>query len=212
MWRLLLVVLVFAVGLAAAGSAESGAPLNVTVVVLDGFGAERRDWVVEVVGVGRGVGEVRALLTPGRSYTVRVSAPFFTYATNVTVADAVVFVKVPTAKLSVAAVDDYGKPIDIYVTEVRLEGPSRLNFTKPPKDVEVLAGVYDVDVIAVGRWGTTRVRLAPGEDRTITVTVPGTAGIDIGPSPNPWALPAFLLAFAAGVAVTVTKGRATSRS
>ena len=95
-----------------------------------------------------------------------MSAPFFTYATNVTVADAVVFVKVPTAKLSVAAVDDYGKPIDIYVTEVRLGGPSRLNFTKPPKDVEVLAGVYDVDVIAVGRWGTTRVRLAPrrGQD------------------------------------------------
>jgi len=140
-----------------------------------------------------------------------VSAPFFTYATNVTVADAVVFVKVPTAKLSVAAVDDYGKPIDIYVTEVRLGGPSRLNFTKPPKDVEVLAGVYDVDVIVAGRWGTTRVRLAPGEDRTITVTVPGTAGIDIETSPNPWTLPAFLLAFAAGVAVTVTKGRATSR-
>ena len=55
----MLVVLVFAVGLAAAGSAESGAPLNVTVVVLDGCGAERRDWVVEVVGVGRGVGEVK---------------------------------------------------------------------------------------------------------------------------------------------------------
>jgi len=44
------------VGLAAAGSAGSGASLNVTVVVLDGFGVERRDWVV-VVGVGRGVGE-----------------------------------------------------------------------------------------------------------------------------------------------------------
>ncbi len=106
-------------GLAAACSAGSGAPLNVSVAVMDGFGAERRDWVVEVVGVGRGVGEVRALLTLGRSYTVHVSAPFFTYATNVTVADAVVFVKVPTAKLSVAAVDDYGKPID-NVTEVRL--------------------------------------------------------------------------------------------
>jgi hypothetical protein len=49
-----------------------------------------------------------------------VSALSFTYATNVTVADAVVFVKMPTAKLSVAAVDDYGKPLDIYVTEVRL--------------------------------------------------------------------------------------------
>ncbi len=71
--------------------------------------------------------------------------------------------------------------------------------------MEVLAGVCDVDVIAVGRWGTTRVRLAPGEDRTITVTVPGTAGIDIEASPNPWALPAFLLAFAAGVAAAVSK-------
>jgi len=39
MYRLLLVVLVFAVGLAAAGSAGSGAPIDVTVVVLDGFGA-----------------------------------------------------------------------------------------------------------------------------------------------------------------------------
>ena len=78
--------------------------------------------------------------------------------------------------------------------------------------MEVLAGVYDVDIVAVGRWGTTRVRLAPGEDRTITVTVPGTAGIDIGTPTNPWALPAFLLAFAVGVAVTVAKGRATSRS
>ncbi len=72
--------------------------------------------------------------------------------------------------------------------------------------------MYDVDVIAVGRWGTTRVRLALGVDRTVTVTVPGTAGIDIGTSPNPWALPAFQLAFAAGVAAAVTKGRATSRS
>jgi hypothetical protein len=48
------------VGLAAAGSAGSGAPLDMTVIVLDGFGAEWRDWVVEVVGVGRGVGEVKA--------------------------------------------------------------------------------------------------------------------------------------------------------
>ncbi len=38
--------------------------------------------------------------------------------------------------------------------------------------------LYYVDVIAIARWGTARVRLAPGEDRTITVTVPGTIGID----------------------------------
>jgi FtsP/CotA-like multicopper oxidase with cupredoxin domain len=96
------------------------------------------------------------------------------------VADAVIFVKVPTAKLNVAAVDGRGKPADIR-HRGETGGPSR-----PPKDVEVLASVYDVDVIALGRWGTTRVRLAPGEDRTITVTVPGTAGIDIEASPNPW--------------------------
>jgi hypothetical protein len=38
--------------------------------------------------------------------------------------------------------------------------------------------LYHVDVITTARWGTTRVRLAPGEDRTITATVPSTIGID----------------------------------
>jgi len=62
-----------------------------------------RDWVVEVVGVGRGVGE-------GLAYAgaYRMWAPFFTYATNVAAAGPVVFVKVPTAKLSVAALNDCG--------------------------------------------------------------------------------------------------------
>jgi len=54
--------------------------------------------------------------------------------------------------------------------------------------------------------GTTRVRLALGEDRTITVTAPGTAGIDIEASPNPWALPAFLLAFAAAASKSIRAG------
>ncbi len=38
--------------------------------------------------------------------------------------------------------------------------------------------LYHVDVIAIARWGTARIRLASGEDRTITVMVPGTIGID----------------------------------
>ncbi len=95
-----------------------------------------------------------------------MSAPFFTY---VTVADAVVFVKVPTAKLNVAAVDGRGKPADI------CRRGEAVRSSRPPKDVEVL---YYVDVIAIARWGTARVRLAPGGDGTITVTVPGTIGID----------------------------------
>lgn len=58
---------------------------------------------MEVVGVGRGVGE-------GLAYAgaYHVSAPSFTHATNVAAAGPVVFVKVPTAKLSVAALDDCG--------------------------------------------------------------------------------------------------------
>jgi hypothetical protein len=38
--------------------------------------------------------------------------------------------------------------------------------------------LYHVDVIAIARWGTARVRLAPGEDKTTIVAVPGTIGID----------------------------------
>ncbi len=62
---------------------------------------------MEVVGVGRGVGEdLRRGLATRSSCRRRL----FTY---VTVADAVIFVKVQTAKLSVAAVDGRGKPADI---------------------------------------------------------------------------------------------------
>ena len=75
-----------------------------TVAVMDGFGTGlscggRGGWTRHRWG-----------LAPGLSYTVFVSAPFFTY---VTVADAVVFAEAPTARLSVAAVDGRGKPADI---------------------------------------------------------------------------------------------------
>jgi hypothetical protein len=38
--------------------------------------------------------------------------------------------------------------------------------------------LYHVDVIAIAGWGTARVRLVPGEDKTITVAVPGIISVD----------------------------------
>ncbi len=91
-------------GLAAACSAGSGAPLDVIVAVMDGFGAGLS---CGGRGVGRGVGgDLRRGLATRSSCRRRL----FTY---VTVADAVVFAEAPTARLSVAAVDGRGKPADV---------------------------------------------------------------------------------------------------
>ncbi|MFZ8812062.1 MAG: hypothetical protein ACO2PN_28670 [Pyrobaculum sp.] len=64
---------------------------------------------MEVVGVGRGVGEDSRWGVATRSPCRR---RLFICAT---VADAVVFAEVPTARLSIAAVDDCNEPADIYV-------------------------------------------------------------------------------------------------
>ena len=101
----------FAVGLAAGCSAGSGAPLDVTVAVMDGFGTGLS---CGGRGVGRGVG---GDLRRGLATRSSRRRSLFTY---VTVADVVAFAEAPTARLSVAAVDGRGKPADIYVTEVRL--------------------------------------------------------------------------------------------
>lgn len=64
---------------------------------------------MDVVGVGRGVGEDSRWGVATRSPCRR---RLFICAT---VADAVVFAEVPTARLSIAAVDDCNEPADICV-------------------------------------------------------------------------------------------------
>ncbi|MFN3804141.1 MAG: hypothetical protein ACK4SY_03700 [Pyrobaculum sp.] len=149
--------------------------------VVDGFGAVR-DWPVEVSGPtpGSGRGSVEMEVLAG-SYTVKTAAfgKEFTASADVKVGEVKsITVKVPTAKLSVRAVDDERKPLDIYVTAVEISGPVRLQFAKPPEAVEVLEGSYTVTVSALGKQASASITLASGAVQTLEVVVPGTAGLD----------------------------------
>jgi len=149
--------------------------------VVDGFGNVRSDWTVNVVGVTTGQGTVGPVEVLAGQYTVKTSVfnKEFTQTVNVGVGQtATATIQVPTAKLSITAVDDDKKPIDNYVTYVGLTGPLTLEFTSPPKSVEVLAGSYQVKVSALGKDATAQVTLNAGDVKNIQVVVPGTAGLD----------------------------------
>jgi hypothetical protein len=117
----------------------------------------------------------------GQQYTVKtaVFGKEFSQTVNVPVGQTVTAtVQVPTARLSVTAVDDDKKPIDNYVSSVELTGPLNLMYSTPPKDVEVLAGTYNIKVVALGKEAPASVTLNPGETKNIQIVVPGTAGLD----------------------------------
>ncbi|MDT7874116.1 MAG: hypothetical protein RQ859_01930, partial [Pyrobaculum sp.] len=126
------------------------------------------------------VGPVEVL--GGQQYTVKtaVFGKEFSQTVNVPVGQTVTAtVQVPTAKLSVTAVDDDKKPIDNYVSSVELTGPLNLMYSKPPKDEELLAGTYNIKVVALGKeTPPAQVTLAPGETKNMQIVVPGTAGLD----------------------------------
>jgi len=155
---------------------------RLTARVIDGFGNVRSDWTVEVVGVASGQGSVAAEVLAGR-YTVRATAFGREFVKEVEVApsqDAVATVQVPTARLKVHVVDDDRKPLDQYVTSVEVVGPVAQSFSRPPGDMEVLAGQYTITVTALGKLASSQAMLQPGQYATVEVLVPGTAGIDIG--------------------------------
>jgi hypothetical protein len=137
---------------------------------------------VQIVGVSSGQGTVGPVeVLGGQQYTVKtaVFGKEFSQTVNVPVGQTVTAtVQVPTAKLSVTAVDDDKKPIDNYVSSVELTGPLNLMYSTPPKDVEVLAGTYDIKVTALGKVAPGSVTLKPGETMNIQIVVPGTAGLD----------------------------------
>jgi hypothetical protein len=155
---------------------------KITAQVVDGFGAVRSDWSVEIVGVAGGQGTVGPVeVIGGQQYTVKsvVFGKEFTQTVNVPVGKSVTAtVQVPTARLSVTAVDDDKKPIDNYVTSVEITGPLNLIYSAPPKNIEVLAGTYTVKVSALGKEATAQVPLNAGETKNIQIIVPGTAGLD----------------------------------
>jgi len=150
--------------------------------VVDGFGVVRNEWSVQIVGVVSGQGKVGPVeVLGGQQYTVKtaVFGKEFSQTVNVPVGQTVTAtVQVPTAKLSVTAVDDDKRPIDNYVSSVELTGPLNLMYSKPPKDVEVLAGTYNIKVVALGKEAPGSVTLNPGDTKNIQIVVPGTAGLD----------------------------------
>jgi len=150
--------------------------------VVDGFGVVRNEWSVQIIGVVSGQGKVGPVeVLGGQQYTVKtaVFGKEFSQTVNVPVGQTVTAtVQVPTAKLSVTAVDDDKRPIDNYVSSVELTGPLNLMHSKPPKDVEVLAGTYNIKVVALGKEAPGSVTLNPGDTKNIQIVVPGTAGLD----------------------------------
>jgi hypothetical protein len=156
---------------------------KIVAQVVDGFGKVRGDWSVQIVGVTSGQGTVGPVeVLGGQQYTVKTSVfgKEFSQTFNVPVGQTVTAtVQVPTARLSVTAVDDDRKPIDNYVSSVELTGELNLMRSTPPKDEEVLAGTYSIKVTALGKeTPPTQVTLKPGETMNIQIVVPGTAGLD----------------------------------
>jgi hypothetical protein len=52
-------------------------------------------------------------------------------------------------------------------------------YSSPPKNLELLAGTYNIKVYVLGRQETRQVTLNAGESKNIEIVVPGTAGLDI---------------------------------
>ncbi len=136
---------------------------------------------MQIVGVASDQGTVGPVEVLAGQYTVKttVFGQDFTQTVNVGVGQtAQAQIQVPTAKLSITAVDDDKKPIDQYVAQVDITGPLTLSYSTAPKNIEVLAGTYTVKVTALGKDATAQVSLNAGEVKNIQVVVPGTAGLD----------------------------------
>ncbi|AFA39488.1 hypothetical protein Pogu_1461 [Pyrobaculum oguniense TE7] len=193
--------------------------LNVVVVVptalltvraVDGFGRQR-DWPVEIVGVASGRGGVEPVEVLAGRYVARASAFGREFAVELAaepgkVAEAVV--QVPTAVLNIVVLDDDKKPLDRYIEYVAVGGNSS---SKPPREMEPLAGRYTIRARALGKEAAAEVELGPGEVKTVELAIPGTAGFDVGGTRVTYstaaALAAVALAAVAGVVALALRRR-----
>jgi len=178
---------------------------RVAVLAVDGFGRPR-DWPVEVVGVAVGRGAVGVEVLPGR-YTVKVTAFGKEYAQAVEVQpgqNQTVTMQVPTAVLNIVVLDDDRRPIDRYVTSVVVTGPVAVELSTPPRGLEVPPGEYTIRVTALGRESPpVAVEVGPGEEKTVEVVVPGTAGYDQLPARPTSAVVQYAAAFLALIAAVI---------
>jgi hypothetical protein len=143
---------------------------------VDGFGNVRSEWSVQIDGVAAGQGAVGPLEVLSGRYTVRTWAFGKEFSRSVEVSTgqvAVIQVRVPTARLTIAVFDDAGRQIDDLVTAVELAGPLTLGFSSPPKNLEVLAGTYTIKITGPGWEGAAQVTLQEGERKNIPIVIHG---------------------------------------
>jgi len=148
---------------------------EISAKVVDGFGNVRNDWPIEIVGVVGGKGYVTTEVLAGR-HMVRAIALGREFTRQVEVAPGqsyTVVVQVPTAKLTVEAVDSTGAAISS-VDFVKLEGSISITSKELLRGVEVLAGTYTIRVAALGREVSITASLSPGEVKTLKVVLPLT--------------------------------------
>ncbi|ABP50464.1 hypothetical protein Pars_0879 [Pyrobaculum arsenaticum DSM 13514] len=183
---------------------------KVAAKVVDSFGRQR-DWPVEIVGVASGRGGVEPVEVLAGRYVARASAFGREFAVELAaepgkVAEAVV--QVPTAVLNIVVLDDDKKPLDRYVEYVAVGGNSS---SKPPRELELLAGRYTIRARDLGKETSSEVELGPGEVKTVELIIPGTAGFDVGGTRVTYstaaALVAVALAAVAGVVALALRRR-----
>jgi hypothetical protein len=143
---------------------------------VDGFSNVRSEWSVQIDGVAAGQGAVGPLEVLSGRYTVRTWAFGREFSRSVEVSTgqvAVIQVRVPTARLTIAVFDDAGRQIDDLVTAVELAGPLTLAFSSPPKNLEVVAGTYIIKITGPGWEGVAQVTLQEGERKNIPIVIHG---------------------------------------
>ena len=156
-----------------------GSVLNATVAVptayisarvVDGF-KRQREWPVEIVGVGAGVGVVGPVEVLAGQYVVKSSAFGAVFNKTVSVVggqNATVVVEIPTGLITARVVDGFGAQRDWPIAVVGIaEGRGSVG------PVEVLGGRrYVVTAVAFGKNFTEYVDVAAGANQSVVVKVP----------------------------------------
>ncbi len=146
--------------------------------IVDGFGAVRSDWIIEIKGVARGGGEVGpAEVLAGRYLaSAVVFGREFSKIVDVPVGEVVVVtLNVPTARLEIGVVDEDGNPLD-NITSLEIFGPINLTLNAPGI-VELIAGTYTVRATVFGKSVSAEVTLMEGQVIKFNIVIPRTREI-----------------------------------
>jgi hypothetical protein len=145
---------------------------RISVAVVDGFGRFRDDWIVTVGDAVYEAGRAKSAEVMAGEYSVKVRAfgKDFTKLVKVDAGkDVSIVLEVPTALLSVVASGENGELIRPEV--VLIKGPIEIAQSSLPLGLEVLAGEYEIEVIAGGKSVKERIVLRPGDSKIARIYI-----------------------------------------